>query len=152
MVLTLLLSFIFVGLGYCDTTNRWGQTDTYSLLKRTTPYDWVYLGHSRGGVSAIATDITTLPVGYSVLFIICASSSKTLPDAEPGKMLTLIATDDDDSGAVTITPTTSTGWASVSFDANGETVILQYIDSTYGWVIVGYSGATITAQDIGDKL
>ena len=147
-VFTILFFLAFVCLGHSDEYNRWGQTDLNALLKRELPHDWVRLGHSRGGTSTVVTGTPEIPVGYSVVKIIAATSSKTLPNAEAGKILTLVAV--ERTGTVTITPDTSTGWACATMDANGETLTIQYIDDTVGWVIVGISGTTVTGKNSHD--
>lgn len=40
------------------------------------------------------------------------------------------------TGVATITPTTKTGFTSVTFNAAGDSVILQYY-TTLGWIIIG---------------
>lgn len=39
---------------------------------------------------------------------------------------------------------TNTGWDDILFDAALEQVTLLYVDDTYGWIIVGVNGATIS--------
>lgn len=40
------------------------------------------------------------------------------------------------TGVATITPATKTGYTSVTFNAAGDSVILQYY-TTLGWIIMG---------------
>lgn len=42
-----------------------------------------------------------------------------------------------------ITPQTKTGFTSATLNDANDTVTLEYVDSTVGWVLVGNNGATI---------
>lgn len=131
---------------YCINYNNWGNTDLYRLLGRELPYDLIYLGQGRGGVSTMVTDITEIPLGYSVVKMVCATKTNTLANGYPGQVITLVAV--DQTGTLTISPASSTGWLSATMDANGETLTLYY-DSVSGWMIQGYVGTTITLKNSG---
>jgi len=62
----------------------------------------------------------------------------TLADGVAGQRLsiTLVV----DGGAGTLTPATSTGWATIEFADAGDRAELEYVDDTVGWIIVGLSG------------
>ena len=153
LVSIILFSFVFVGYAYSAEgvdefrAVRWGQVDTYSQLKRQLPYDFLYLGHPRGTVSTVVTGTTAIPVGYSIIKLVGSGTAKTLANGTAGQILTIICV--DYVSAVTVTPATSTGWLSASLGANGQTLILQYVNDTYGWLIVGISGTTITGKNSG---
>ena len=66
----------------------------------------------------------------------------TLANGKPGQLLVLNLT--AQSGAVTLTPATMTGFATVVLTANGDAVVLLYIDDTVGWIILGLYGAAAT--------
>lgn len=142
-VLVILFALVFVSTGICEESKiRWGQVDTYEQLKHNLPRNMFQMGLSRGGTSTVVTGTIAIPLGYSVVKIVCATSSKTLANGFSGQILTMVAI--DQTGTVTITPATATGWASASMDAVGEVLTVQYVDDTLGWIIVGISGTTIT--------
>lgn len=62
----------------------------------------------------------------------------TLADGEPGQELNLNLVTDGGDG--TLTPSTSSGWATIVFADAGDGAHLKYVDDTVGWVIVGLSG------------
>lgn len=66
----------------------------------------------------------------------------TLADGLPGQILTIyLATDGGDG---TLTPTTKTGFSTVVFADAKDSVTLQFVDSTVGWIVVGTWGAAVT--------
>lgn len=71
-----------------------------------------------------------------------AGEACTLANGKPGQLLVLNLT--AQSGAVTLTPATMTGFATVVLTANGDAVVLLYIDDTVGWIILGLYGAAAT--------
>jgi hypothetical protein len=106
----------------------------------------IAVGYANGGVSTIATLTTTLPVSYGELKIIgSAGTTKTLPNGQAGQIIHIVCV--DYISATTITPTTSTGWASASLGASGQSITVQYLDDTRGWVLQGIAGATITYKN-----
>lgn len=70
-----------------------------------------------------------------------AAQALTLADGIPGqiKRITHVAT--SGGGTAVLTPTTKTGFTTVTFTNVGDTVTLQYY-ATYGWMIVSIRGAT----------
>ena len=66
----------------------------------------------------------------------------TLADGKPGQVLILNLT--VQAGAVTLTPATMTGFATIVLTAAGDTCVLLYVDDTVGWVILGLYGAAAT--------
>lgn len=48
-----------------------------------------------------------------------------------------------DGGDGTLTPTTKTGFSTITFNDAGDGVVLLYTDDTKGWVVVGNNGATL---------
>lgn len=134
--------------GYCENANNWGNTDINPLLSRELPYDLVYLGFSRNGVSLVTSGITAIPLSYSVVRIAnTGSRSMTLANSIPGKVLQIQCYSGGPTGnVITITPATSTGWSSATMNTLGHSLTLRYIDDTIGWIVVGYYGATITGS------
>ncbi len=65
----------------------------------------------------------------------------TLADGLPGQTVTInLVTDGGGDG--TLTPETSTGWATVVFAAAGDQVTFGYVDDTVGWIILSALGLT----------
>jgi len=62
----------------------------------------------------------------------------TLVDGFVGQLLTITLVAHGGNG--TLTPTTKTGFATVVFIAVGDTVTLQFVDSTVGWIVIGAAG------------
>ena len=62
----------------------------------------------------------------------------TLADGVPGQALIFIL--DTDGGDGTLTPATSTGWATIVFADAGDHAVLLYVDDTIGWIILGLHG------------
>lgn len=128
--------------------NNWGNTDTNMLLKKVVPSYLASLGTGLDGSStSITTSTTVIPLTYNIVKI-TGSSTKTctLANGTPGQVLTIVLVDYI-TGTITIAPATSTGWATATMAANGYSIIVRYVDSTYGWVIEGYSGTTINYKN-----
>ena len=47
-----------------------------------------------------------------------------------------------DGGDATLTPTTKTGFTTITFNDVGDVVVLQYV-TTLGWMVVSNTGATL---------
>ena len=64
----------------------------------------------------------------------------TLANGANGQLLTIVMVVDGGDG--TLTPPTKTGFSTITFDAVGDSVTLQYF-TTLGWMIVSNNGATV---------
>jgi hypothetical protein len=64
----------------------------------------------------------------------------TLANGSNGQILTIVMVVDGGDG--TLTPTTKTGFSTITFDAVGNSVTLQYFP-TQGWMIVSNYGGTV---------
>lgn len=95
------------------------------------------------GSVAVAADALAIPVTHRYVAKTAGSDAEalTLADGSPGQMLTvsLVATG---GGAGTLTPTTLSGFTNVVLADAGDTVTLQFVDGTVGWVIIGAAGVT----------
>lgn len=137
--------------GEVSTFNLSGPEDlTYDGSRLTIPVvdkDLYAAGVADGGSTSMTTTDETIPIGYShVRKAIAADPTYddgVLPDGEPGQLLTLQITERNGSGTFIVTPSTATGWATVTFDAVGEICTWWYVDDTTGWVIFGSTNATI---------
>jgi len=101
------------------------------------------------GTSAMASATTGIGSGSSMAYgiftkdLTSIQDSGTLTAGTVGQMITIIAGSRDGSSSWTLTPATKTGFTSLTFDAEFETVTLLWLDATRGWIIIGSSGATI---------
>jgi len=68
-----------------------------------------------------------------------------LQDGIPGQSLTLQAIYVQTNGSWVITPTTKTGYSTITMNAAFESVTLQFINTTVGWIIIGTSGTVTVA-------
>ena len=149
--LILLLSLVFVSQGFCvPSGNHWGQTDLNRLLRKVLPFYFLSLGTSQGGQVLLTTSDVTIDPSYDVVEIVATTRNVTLSDGVPGQVLQIVSVLYS-SGTMTIAPTTSTGWYKATMDANGETLSLQYVNDTYGWVIQGYYGTTISSWGVSHQ-
>src|SRR3990167_8283957 len=67
----------------------------------------------------------------------------TLPNGTAGQTLTILIQNSSAPATVTLTATTKTGWDTATLDSPNDTITLLFIDTTYGWVVVGENGVTI---------
>jgi hypothetical protein len=64
----------------------------------------------------------------------------TLANGVNGQILTIVMVVDGGDG--TLTPTTKTGFATITFNDVGDAVVLQYF-TTLGWMIISNYGTTV---------
>lgn len=127
--------------------NSWGNTDTNLLLKKVVPSYLQSLGTGLDGSrDLMVTTDTVIPLTYDTVKITISARTVTLANGTKGQILTLQGIDRM-AGTLYIQPATSTGWQQITMDSDGETATLRYIDSTYGWVIVGVVDATVTKRN-----
>ena len=62
-----------------------------------------------------------------------------LPNGKPGQKVTVIL-GTAGGGTATITPATTTGWATALLLGANDTFTFGYIDDTVGWVVIGSTG------------
>jgi hypothetical protein len=88
-----------------------------------------------------AADSLAIPVthGYVAKTTGADAEALTLADGSPGQILILNLTTDG-GGDGTLTPATSTGFATIVFADAGDQAVLLYVDDISGWVILGLSG------------
>ncbi len=65
----------------------------------------------------------------------------TLTNGAAGQIKTILHVVDGGSGV--LTPTTKTGFSTITFTNAGDAVTLQYF-TTVGWIVIGWNGVTIT--------
>ena len=86
-------------------------------------------------------DALAIPVthGYVIKTTGADAEALTLANGDPSQILVINLTTDG-GGDGTLTPATSTGWATIVFADAGDQAVLLYVNDTIGWVIVGLSG------------
>ena len=109
-------------------------------------------GHVTGNVTGDLTGrtfgtVTThsgagaVPVTAStVRLTTTAANALTLANGANGQLLTIIMVVDGGDG--TLTPTTKTGYTTITFNDAGDAVTLQFM-TTVGWMIVSNYGTTV---------
>ncbi len=124
-----------------------------ALVVRWNGYAWeVLVGQTVNitGGTTVAGGVNVIPVThrYVAKTTTGAEASLTLADGVfDGQRLTisLVVT----AGDGTLTPATSTGWGTCVFVTAKDTITLQWIDSTIGWIVIGVAGtAAATLMEI----
>ncbi len=144
-----LAAFLALGIasvGYCSI-NAWGRTDTNRLLGKVMPG---YL-QSTGTAIAPATSLTStqvaIPVSYCYVQKAVANDDNylagTLENGTKGQLLTIFITENSGGKNFVVTPTTTTGFTSLTFDAAKDQATLLYIDDTTGWVLLSSTSVTV---------
>lgn len=102
------------------------------------------------GISG-ATSMTTAQVAVSPSYAFVrkaiasdsAFSAGTLADGTPGQFLTIFITSVSGSGTYVLTPTTKTGFTTLTFDAAKDEATLLFVDTTTGWILVSNTAVTV---------
>lgn len=112
-------------------------------------------GTGNGGATSVASTTAAVPTSFAFVRKVIPSNTDplftagTLANGKPGQILTLYVVGLSPSGATTggsytITPTTTTGFVSVKVTAVHDKVILQFIDSTVGWMLLDANNPNAT--------
>lgn len=136
-------SFAAVGLkvdstptGTCTDINFTGAVVTND--GSTCEIPMVLAGAANGGAISMTTTDTVVDPSYALVkkeLGVQVGLAGTLADGSPGQILTIFITALAGSGTFIVTPTTATGFASITFDAAEEYATLLYLDDTNGWII-----------------
>lgn len=105
-------------------------------------------GNVTGNLTGITIGTVTTRSGAGAVPITAATvqltttgaNALTLANGTNGQMLAIVMVVDGGDG--TLTPTTKTGYTTITFDAVGDSVLLQYF-TTLGWMIISNNGATV---------
>ena len=115
-------------------------TNKKMSVSNFTGYFPSYLGFSQAaqamtaaGAVSVTTAVTTINTSGAIALTLAAGTTHQV------KFISMIV----DSGTATLTPATFTGGSTIAFDDAGDSCVLMYLDSTYGWVVVGNNGCTI---------
>jgi hypothetical protein len=109
-------------------------------------------GHKAGVTTNVSTEstLTSAALAYGVISL-QVGTAKTigLDDGVAGQMITIICSVRDGANAViskTAFPVTthSFGWATITFDTQGDYITLLWLDNTTGWVVVQNEGCTVS--------
>ncbi len=91
------------------------------------------------GSVAVAGGALAIPVTHRfVAKTTGGAEALTLANGIPEQRITISLVTDGGDG--TLTPATKTGFATIVFADAKDTVTLEYVDDTVGWVMVGYYG------------
>jgi hypothetical protein len=137
-----------VSIGHC-ALNAWGRTDLNRLLGQVVPGYIQSVGTGMtSGATSITSSTTAIPLSYGFvrkgITDNTGYTTGTLANGTPGQMLTILISADEGagSGTFTLTPTTTTGFTSIYFNAVYDQVTLLYVDDSAGWIIVSYESVT----------
>lgn len=114
-----------------------GSTLTGSTLAGTTTLSGVEVVTSQSLSGAGAVDITHDTTKFTSTG---SAQALTLADGVDGQKKTIMHVVDGGSGV--LTPTTKTGFSTITFTNAGDSVQLQF-NTTQGWIAIGVSGATL---------
>ena len=91
--------------------------------------------------TTVAADVLVIPTTYRYVAKTTGADAEalTLANGKPGYKVT-VSLVTDGGGDGTLTPATASGFVNVVLADAGDTVTLEYVDNTVGWVIVGAAG------------
>lgn len=99
-----------------------------------------------GSASQMASGTLAVPTSYayvSKFLSATVGAAGTLADGYPGQILAFSVSDVISSGTFVLTPTTKTGFSTLTFDAVNDSVTLLFVSSTTGWIILASNSVTI---------
>lgn len=116
------------------------------------------LADDTGGIGYIPTGSTTkdatdaaLPITHAVVIGTSdADSAWSLPDGNPGQVLSVIIGTDGGEAIITPDSTTGDGWATMVFTNDGEGASFMFVDATVGWVVLGTFGISTNPLITGE--
>jgi len=93
--------------------------------------------------STVAADVLVIPTSQPYVSKTTGADAEalTLANGEPGQIL-VVNLVTDGGGTGTLTPATSTGWATIAFADAGDQAVLLYVNDTMGWIILSTFGLT----------
>ena len=97
-------------------------------------------GRTFGTVTALSGAGAVPVTSSTVRLTTTGANALTLANGTNGQLLTIVMVVDGGDG--TLTPTTKTGYTTITFNDAGDAVTLQYF-TTLGWMIVSNYGATV---------
>ena len=116
-------------------------------MSRVLRFAEIYHHHDNDIGEALTTTLDlgaagAVPVthGY-VAMTVDGADAYTLADGKAGQVLVLNCVAQS-VGAATLTPATSTGWATIAFGDAGDQAVLLFVDVVVGWIILSTFGLT----------
>jgi trimeric autotransporter adhesin len=97
-------------------------------------------GRTFGTVTALSGAGAVPVTSSTVRLTTTGANALTLANGTNGQLLTIVMVVDGGDG--TLTPTTKTGYTTITFNDAGDAVTLQYF-TTLGWMIVSNYGTTV---------
>jgi len=126
------------GLNTTKNTNLGGTLNVEGAV--TLASSLTTAGAVIGGVQTLAAagavNLTTLVTRIDS----AGAIALTLADGTNGQVKIIVM--GTDGGDATLTPTTKTGYTTITFNDAGDGVVLVYI-TTKGWIVAGNNGATL---------
>lgn len=109
-----------------------------SLLATNGTFSGTIIGTPQALSGAGAVNVTTLSTAFTSTGV---GNALTLADGTNGQIKTIAHVADGGSGV--LTPTTKSGFSTITFTNAGDAVTLQFF-TTAGWIIIGQNGVTVT--------
>jgi len=152
----------FASVGYQKDGSNEGNASKIDFRNGYTTFDGSTVSfYANGYGDGVTTNVSTesnlsdAALAYGVILLQGHTSTKyiNLEAGTAGQVLTICMTQyntatvyitDDQVSPAVRAATVTTGWDDIGFDAVGEMVTLLYVDDSYGWIIVGLAGATVT--------
>lgn len=99
--------------------------------------------------TTVAADVLVIPVTHGFVSKTTGADAEacTLADGVPGQILVASVTTAG-GGAATITPATSTGWATVVLTIVGDTAVFLFVDEVVGWVLLNTMGTAVALDPL----
>jgi hypothetical protein len=116
----------------------------------TTLFNLVLAGPTDGGYTSQTSLTTAVSTSYMLVNKVittngdAAFTQGTLANGLPGQFFTIAVvgtSPGNGTGSFTITPTTKSGFTSITMTAINDRITFFYINDTYGWAIVSYQGS-----------
>lgn len=144
-------SFAAVGIKVNGVSVGTATDLNFSQATTTTGSTWdvplILAGTSNAGAVSMATNELAVSTSYALVRKAIAGdaafSAGTLANATPGKILTIFITSVSGSGTFVLTPTTKTGFTTLTFDAAKDQATLLFVDSTTGWILLSQTSVTV---------
>lgn len=91
--------------------------------------------------TTVILDVLVIPITHMYVAKTTGGDAEalTLANGTPGQILVINLTTDG-GGDGTLTPTTTTGFATIVFADAGDQAVLFYVDDITGWIIIAMSG------------
>lgn len=112
----------------------------------TLTFNLILAGTGNGGATSMTTTDTAVSTSYAIsrkAIGVQVGLAGTLADGYPGQILTIFITTVAGSGTYVLTPTTKTGFTTLTFDAAKDQATLLFVNSTVGWILLSNTAVTV---------